>query len=420
MKKTKKKNCRENKEEKQSNERIFDKETFNRVGFATRLIPKYFTSKKYGNDDVQPFYNKPICVHSDQELYLSPAERFGWREEHFTEIKMKAAKIKEVEELFLDFYKKEISSEDKKKKIEEILCDIEFPNSGEKEALTKELSKKKINDGKIEHKILKTIKTPLYLAFKSWQKFERELRLVKNQDILTWMMCKELLDLLKVENLKFDLKLQNLDAEKKDELSILKVKQPLKLPITVDDKNQSKDIIYIDEEDAVPLRQGNFKALVKDRRISRLLSFVDFGGLEEKDRLIRKCDIQHELDEYQKVRIEIFAKTLALEEKLITTYKELDKCRDRFSTLLNKWLDMKREDKEKLKNYVRCIINVRNAISHNQYPQYDKDLFPNTKRVKMTEYLHNRNKKEIIQMNIAKYLNDETEKAMDKIIEYIQ
>jgi len=43
-----------------------------------------------------------------------------------------------------------------------------------------------------------------YLEFQSWNKFERELRLVRNQDIVTWLLCKELIDKLKIDELNIE------------------------------------------------------------------------------------------------------------------------------------------------------------------------------------------------------------------------
>ena len=149
-----------------------------------------------------------------------------------------------------------------------------------------------------------------YLEFKSWNKFERELRLVRNQDIVTWLLCKELIDKLKIDELNIEelkkLRLNNIDTDtaKKEKNNILNRVMPMELPVTVYKVNKAGNIIkdkplhtiYIKESKTKLLKQGNFKALVKDRRLNGLFSFVKTNSeAESKRNPISKLRVEHEL-----------------------------------------------------------------------------------------------------------------------------
>ncbi|EGQ18444.1 type VI-B CRISPR-associated RNA-guided ribonuclease Cas13b [Prevotella pallens] len=354
-----------------------------RVGLVAKVIPLFF-SEEY-KDSVQPFYNYLFNVGNinkpDEKNFLNCEER---------------------RELL------------RKKK-------DEF---------------KKMTDKEKEE-------NPSYLEFQSWNKFERELRLVRNQDIVTWLLCMELFNKKKIKELNVEkIYLKNINTnttkkeknteEKNGEEKIIKEKNnilnrimPMRLPIKVYgrenfSKNKKKKIrrntfftVYIEEKGTKLLKQGNFKALERDRRLGGLFSFVKtHSKAESKSNTISKSRVEYELGEYQKARIEIIKDMLALEETLIDKYNSLDT--DNFHNMLTGWLKLKDEpDKASFQNDVDLLIAVRNAFSHNQYPMRNRIAFANINPFSLSSA----NTSEEKGLGIANQLKDKTHKTIEKIIE---
>ena len=360
-------------------------EKLNKAGLVTKVIPLFFKeepfkedTKKEINDWVQPFYSFPYNVGN---IHKPKEEDFLHREERIELWDKKKDKFKG--------YKEKIKS--------------------------KKLTEKEKEEFRS------------YLEFQSWNKFERELRLVRNQDIVTWLLCKELIDKLKIDELNIEelkkLRLNNIDTDtaKKEKNNILNRVMPMELPVTVYEvskagniiKNKPLHTIYIKEAKTKLLKQGNFKALVKDRRLNGLFSFVKTNSeAESKRNPISKLRVEHELGEYQEARIEIIKDMLALEETLINKYKDLPT--NKFSDMLNSWLEGKDEaDKARFQNDVDFLIAVRNAFSHNQYPMHNKIEFANIKPFS----LYTMNNSEEKGLGIANQLKDKTKETKDKIIE---
>lgn len=326
-------------------------EALDRVGLVTKVIPLFF-KEEYFKDDaqkeinncVQPFYSLPYNVGNinkpKEEDFLHRKERIEIWKEKKNNFKGYKAKVK---------------------------------------------SKKLTDKEKEEYRS--------YLEFQSWNKFERELRLVRNQDIVTWLLCTELIDKLKVEGLnveelqKLHLKDIDTDTAKQEKNNILNRIMPMQLPVTVYEIDDSHNIVkdrplhtvYIEETKTKLLKQGNFKALVKDRRLNGLFSFVDTSSEAElKSNPISKSVVEYELGEYQNARIEIIEDMLALEGTLIEKDKNLPT--DNFSDMLNGWLKGKNDaDKEETKKAIDFLVAVRNAFSHNQYPMYNSEVFEGMK-----------------------------------------
>lgn len=333
-------------------------EALDRVGLVAKVIPLFFKeedskdkeeylkkdAQKEINNCVQPFYSFPYNVGNIHK----PDEK--------------------------DF----LPSEERKKR----WGDKKYKFKGYK---AKKKPKKITDEVKEEHRS--------YLEFQSWNKFERELRLVRNQDIVTWLLCTELIDKLKVEGLNVEelkkLRLKDIDTDtaKQEKNNILNRIMPMQLPVTVyeiDDshnivKNKPLHTVYIEETKTKLLKQGNFKALVKDRRLNGLFSFVDTSSEAElKSKPISKSVVEYELGEYQNARIEIIENMLALEGALIEKDKNLPT--DNFSNMLKGWLKGKNEaDKEETKKAIDFLVAVRNAFSHNQYPMYNSEVFEGIK-----------------------------------------
>lgn len=360
-------------------------EALKRVGLVAKVIPLFFKeeyfkedAQKEINNCVQPFYGFPYNVGNIHK----PDEK--------------------------DF----LPSEERKK----LWGDKKYKFKGYK---AKVKSKKLTDKEKEEYRS--------YLEFQSWNKFERELRLVRNQDIVTWLLCTELIDKLKVEGLNVEelqkLRLKDIDTDtaKQEKNNILNRVMPMQLPVTVYEIDDSHNIVkdkplhtvYIEETKTKLLKQGNFKALVKDRRLNGLFSFVDTSSEADlKDKPISKSVVEYELGEYQNARIETIKDMLLLEETLIEKYKTLPT--DNFSDMLNGWLEGKDEsDQARFQNDVKLLVAVRNAFSHNQYPMRNRIAFANINPFSLSSADISEEKG----LNIANQLKDKTKETIDKIIE---
>lgn len=362
-----------------------------RVGLVAKVIPLFF-SEEY-KDSVQPFYNYLFNVGNinkpDEKNFLNCEER---REQ-----------LREKKDEF-----------------------------------------KKMTDKEKEE-------NPSYLEFKSWNKFERELRLVRNQDIVTWLLCMELFNKKKIKELnveKIYLKNINTNTTKKEKNTeekngeeknikeknnILNRIMPMRLPIKVYgrenfSKNKKKKIrrntfftVYIEEKGTKLLKQGNFKALERDRRLGGLFSFVKTPSkAESKSNTISKLRVEYELGEYQKARIEIIKDMLALEKTLIDKYNSLDT--DNFNKMLTGWLELKNKankasleeaNKARFQNDVDLLIAVRNAFSHNQYPMRNRIAFANINPFSLSSADTSEEKG----LGIANQLKEKTHKTIERIIE---
>ena len=359
-------------------------EALDRVGLVTKVIPLFFKeeyfkedAQKEINNCVQPFYSFPYNVgniHKPDEKDFLPSE--------------------ERKKLWGD---KKYKFKDYKAKVK---------------------SKKLTDKEKEEYRS--------YLEFQSWNKFERELRLVRNQDIVTWLLCTELIDKLKVEGLNVEelkkLRLKDIDTDtaKKEKNNILNRIMPMQLPVTVYEIDDSHNIVkdrplhtvYIEETKTKLLKQGNFKALVKDRRLNGLFSFVDTSSKAElKDKPISKSVVEYELGEYQNARIETIKDMLLLEKTLIKKYKKLPT--NKFSDMLKSWLKGKGEaNKVRFQNDVDLLVAVRNAFSHNQYPMYNSEVFKGMKLLSLSSDIPEKEG-----LGIAKQLKDKIKETIERIIE---
>lgn len=359
-------------------------EALDRVGLIAKVIPLFFKeeyfkedAQKEINNCVQPFYSFPYNVGNIH---------------------------KPEEKNFLHCEERRKLWDKKKDKF--------------KGYKAKEKSKKMTDKEKEEHRS--------YLEFQSWKKFERELRLVRNQDIVTWLLCTELIDKLKIDELnieelqKLRLKDINTDTAKKEKNNILNRIMPMQLPVTVYEIDKSFNIvkdkplhtIYIEETGTKLLKQGNFKALVKDRRLNGLFSFVKTSSeAESKSKPISKLRVEYELGAYQKARIDIIKDMLALEKTLIDNDENLPT--NKFSDMLKSWLKGKGEaNKVRFQNDVDLLVAVRNAFSHNQYPMYNSEVFKGMKLLSLSSDIPEKEG-----LGIAKQLKDKIKETIERIIE---
>lgn len=359
-------------------------EALDDVGLVAKVIPLFFKEEYFKEDAqeeikncIQPFYSYPFNVGNIH---------------------------KPEEGTFLN-----------KKEREELWKQNKERFKGYK---AKEKTKKMTDKEKEEHRS--------YLEFQSWNKFERELRLVRNQDILTWLLCTKLIDKLKIDELNIEelqkLRLKDIDTDtaKKEKNNILNRIMPMQLPVTVYEIDKSFNIVkdkplhtvYIEETGTKLLKQGNFKALVKDRRLNGLFSFVKTSSeAESKSNPISKLRVEYELGAYQKARIDIIKDMLALEKTLIDNDENLPT--NKFSDMLKSWLKGKGEaNKARLQNDVDLLVAVRNAFSHNQYPMYNSEVFKGMKLLSLSSDIPEKEG-----LGIAKQLKDKIKETIERIIE---
>jgi len=344
--------------------------SYKEVGFMAKAVPLYF--ERACKDRVQPFYDYPFNVGNS----LKPKKgRF-------------------------------LSKEDRAEEWE----------SG----------KERFRLAKLKKEILEAKEHP-YLDFKSWQKFERELRLVKNQDIITWMMCRDLMEENKVEGLDTGtlyLKDIRTEVQEQGSLNVLNRVKSMRLPVVVYRADSRGHVhkeqaplatVYIEERDTKLLKQGNFKSFVKDRRLNGLFSFVDTGGLAMEQYPISKLRVEYELAKYQTARVCAFEQMLELEESLLTRYPHLpDK---NFRKMLESWSDPLLDKWPDLHRKVRLLIAVRNAFSHNQYPMYDEAVFSSIRKYDPSslDAIEER-----MGLNIAHRLSEEVKQAKEMVERIIQ
>ena len=270
----------------------------------------------------------------------------------------------------------------------------------------------------------KTTEYPEYKNFSSWKKFERELRLIKNQDILTWLMCKNLFDEQKDKEVNVsDIKLDSLQTNTptKGSLNALAQVLPMVLAIYIgnsesnngtgtNEKENKGPMVYIKEEGTKLLKWGNFKTLLADRRIKGLFSYIEHDDIDLKQHPLTKRRVDLELDLYQTCRIGIFRQTLGLEAQLLDKYSDLNT--DNFYQMLIGWRKKEGIPRE-IKEDTDFLKDVRNAFSHNQYPDSKKIAFSRIRKFNPKKTILNEKKG----LGIAKQMYEEVEKVVNRIKE---
>ena len=268
-----------------------------------------------------------------------------------------------------------------------------------------------------------------YKNFSLWKKFERELRLIKNQDILIWLMCKNLFDekikpkkdILEPRIAVSYIKLDSLQTNTSTagSLNALAKVVPMTLAIHIDspkpkgkagnnEKENKGPMVYIKEEGTKLLKWGNFKTLLADRRIKGLFSYIEHDDINLKQHPLTKRRVDLELDLYQTCRIGIFRQTLGLEAQLLDKYSDLNT--DNFNKMLSGWSEKEGIPRE-IKEDTDFLKDVRNAFSHNQYPDSKKIAFSRIRKFNPKKTILNEKKG----LDIAKQMYEEVEKVVNRI-----
>ncbi len=346
---------------------------FEKPGFITKTIPLYF--REIEKDDVPAYYNYEVNIANPDKpkegKFLSVEDRVYYQSDN-KEILNQGNTLLRIEYINEDFQligNKKIGWNKKRVELKNLFTDF-----GIFESFKNQLNKQRIDLAQLNKEAAQVI-TKEYLDHKAWQKFEKQLRLLKSQDMLLWLICKQ----MKMKELVIDeLKLKNVNVL---EGFILARGMSMTLPVTiypanekgiVNRKSEPINTFYVEEKNTKVRKQGNFKALIKDRRLNGLFSYANAAGLNTREYPISKTRLEHELLKYQTARVDIFKIMLEIEKTLTQAHPDLPK--DNFRAMMEKWL-AKQEPKNGLANKVNALVAIRNAFAHNQYPMYNKEYF---------------------------------------------
>ncbi len=187
--------------------------------------------------------------------------------------------------------------------------------------------------------------------FKEYDDNERLLRRLKVQDIIMFMLAKNMLG-ESVSNFKMKGIKPN-----KDE-GILEVMIPFKITVEVKDSltRETKKIdIY---QDSIKIKNyGDFYRFLYDDRVKTLLPHIQSAKVD-------KLLLEQELMQYDITRPQVFDLLLKLEKSITDKNPDFKESRHGFTDLINSLNSMNMSDKEEIRL-------TRNAFSHNKYPSIE-------------------------------------------------
>ena len=222
-------------------------------------------------------------------------------------------------------------------------------------------------DAKIKEKISGVNRGEQVRVTKQWQKRyhqftdnEKQIRLFKNCDQVQWMMVMDLYQKLEDNDQSknaislfhdqgFQLKEMKPDAEK----GILNNIEKTSFRMLSANGTEKEIVGHVKIKN-----YGRFRALMKDRRVPGLLSYIDAYRIEEEV-------IRRELDEFERVRLVLLEKIHELEKQVISMYRL---ARNEFGFVPHEeilsQLNLEVQTKEKLNA-------IRNMVCHSQYPKQE-------------------------------------------------
>jgi hypothetical protein len=258
-----------------------------------------------------------------------------------------------------------------------------------KNEITKaEKRRRRLSASKIEN-LKKGIKEKYWKKYKTFGENEKQIRLAKTCDMVLFMLVDHILrknfivdeDSLKERDASTEAKpvefgkaysLAGIKADSDKGLLELQTEAKIKLPynyetnldnilrkrgaVSVRSSVQRKTIL---REQIKIKNYGDFRALMKDRRISSLLPYL-------KDDIIHFEALKKELELYQDARIRALEKIQNFELKIIASkniQKEAGKDYIKFAQILDEFKDYDPIKLTKAKN-------LRNAFCHSQYPDF--------------------------------------------------
>lgn len=187
-----------------------------------------------------------------------------------------------------------------------------------------------------------------------FKKNEKIIRQYKVQDILLYLMAKDILIRSEWENNEMDeiegYKLKNISPEYGDN-SILS----LQIPFSISLKMADGSVRTIRQEALKLKNYGDFFRFIYDQRIKALLPQVKSVEILDRQKL------EKELERYDLIRTPFFELLLEFEKSIVCKNPELKKEKHDFKRIL-KVFEAEKDDKEHLRL-------IRNAFCHNNYPE---------------------------------------------------
>lgn len=320
------------------------------------LIQKYMEYERKG-DKQQPFYEYPRTYKRLNELMDSPKEAipFITSSPHFAQV-LKETKAKLPErEAFLNEEIKKLS-----KKLRYV-----SPRSWEERQVKKELAEKKAALENLPNHIK---------HFSDINRNEQSIRLVRGQDMLTFLIAEQMLFTAGLQPKK-DFQLKKIKPLSKP----LSEQIPYQLHYRVnkmDDKgHRTKDFLYeitVEQEKLKIKNFGDFYRFTKDRRINHLFLWL------QPNTVIQREHLEKELVSYYREAVKLYEKVHAFEKMVAKKWTTMLSGalhheeaylpyigKSRFETILNVFYhhhSLFSAEKTTAKA-------LRNAFGHNQYPR---------------------------------------------------
>lgn len=200
--------------------------------------------------------------------------------------------------------------------------------------------------------------TKLKHKFNDYNDNEKIIRRYKVQDMLLFLMAKDILITLKDANLS-NFKLMNISLDSAK--GILEKQVPF--DITVNCVKDGETKMHTIHQDAIKIKNyGDFFKFLSDDRIKSLLGQLDDGVTIDRE------DLEEELKRYDDRRVGVFRNVHEFEESVINKHEE-------FKTKHHNFKDLVEARGGIDKNEQQAMRDIRNAFGHNHYAETDtKDL----------------------------------------------
>ena len=215
-------------------------------------------------------------------------------------------------------------------------------------------------------------------ALSEFKRNERSIRRFKIQDILLFMMAKEILQANRVNDANVSMaeienfRLSNIKPIRQGEMenreNILTLKIPFSIELLMADGNR----ITIKQDELKLKNYGDFYRFIFDRRIKGLLLYV------KEAKVIDRTVLEEELDNYDLLRPEIFKIVHSFEKSIIRSHQELldpnneayyyKDCANKKRPVrvnFNSMIRLATSDEVELDK----MIEIRNSFGHNRYAQ---------------------------------------------------
>ena len=183
---------------------------------------------------------------------------------------------------------------------------------------------------------------------------EKTIRRYKVQDILMFLMAKKLLSMT-MQQFDNTQRYHLCDIRPNSERGILSTSFPFSVTL----KFASGKEVTISQKELKVKNFGDFFRFIYDGRLESLLSHLDCNEIEREA-------LEKEFENYDLTRPEIFGAIHQIEREIIEAHK-IDK-NDPIKINFRRLLSLKNGDATNLDEDSEIIIEIRNAFSHNRYP----------------------------------------------------